>query len=59
MKLWENDERAYEVKDLDDAKRLIAGLGEAMACVDCDPQRYRLYGNNGELVYEQPAQRIP
>lgn len=59
MRLRENDERDHLVADLVAAKKLIAGFDEAMAVVDCNPQRYRLYNDQGELVYERPAYRIP
>lgn len=59
MQLWENQERFHEVTSLEAALRLIAGFDESMACVDCDPQTYRLYDNDGKLIYERMGYHIP
>lgn len=59
MKLWENWERFYEVKDVETAKRMVTGFDDAMACVDCDPQSYRLINDHGDIVWQRPGYRIP
>jgi hypothetical protein len=59
MKLQENQERFYNVKDLEAALRLIAGFDEAMAVVNCDPQTYRLFDDDGRLIYERKGYHIP
>ena len=59
MKLWENHERFYEVSSIEEAKRRVAAYDDAMACVDCDPQSYRLLNEHGDIVWERPGYRIP
>jgi hypothetical protein len=52
FRLYENKKYLRNVKNIDEAKKIIAGLDESMACVDCDPQDYIVKKGN-KIVYDR------
>lgn len=52
LRLFENGKFLRRVKSIDEAKEIIAGCDESMACVDCDPQDY-VVKNSSRTVYER------